>query len=494
MTGDVTRLRAIDDVAPAVARPSYEPAAHAAGIVHIGLGAFHRAHQGVYTDDAMSANGGDWRIVGVSLRSTGIVDTLRAQACLYTVIVRDAAGTSARVVASLADALAAVRDRNAVLAAMSDPAIRIVTLTVTEKAYGIDRANGRIAEDHPAISADLSHPRMPSGVIGFLVEAIRRRRQAGTAPFTVLCCDNLPENGALLRSGVIDFATRADADLGQWIATQVAFPSSMVDRITPAPTAVTRSDARRLLGCRDDAAVETEPFRQWIIEDRFSSGRPTWEAGGAVFVEDVAPYERMKLRMLNGAHSLLAYAGHLSDCTYVRDAMRVPALVVLVERYLKAAAATLGPLEAIDTARYARSLLRRFGNPAIAHETYQIAMDGTEKLPQRILQAASEALNKGQDVGPFAFTVAAWMRYCLGHKDDGTNYPLRDPRADEIDAALHSVGHGASDMARALHLLPGLFPSRLTGDDLWQASVVKSLGTMLEHGMMRAIVNEAHRP
>lgn len=227
------------------------------------------------------------------------------------------------------------------------------------------------------MAGDLLNPQAPAGVLGLLVAALARRRAAGLPPFTVLSCDNLPENGAHLRDGVIGFARLVDAPLAEWIAAKVAFPSSMVDRITPAPTATTLAEAQRQTGCVDLAAVECEPFIQWVIEDHFPQGRPQWEAGGALFVPDVLPYERMKLTMLNESHSMLAYSGFLSGHRYVRGVMSDPALAVLVGRHLKAAAAVLPPLPGLDAADYATALIERFRNPAIAHETYQISMDGT---------------------------------------------------------------------------------------------------------------------
>ena len=281
------------------------------GIVHIGIGAFHRAHQAVYTDAAMAAKGGDWHIIGVSLRSTDIVDALNAQNCAFTVIERHPDGPKARRITSMSHAMAAARDVMPVLAALADPAIRIVTITVTEKAYGIDRQSGRIQNDHPAIRHDLDHSDRPSGLVGILVAGLKSRKDAGMRPFTVLSCDNLPANGKLLRAGVIDFANRIDPELGDWISQNVSFPSTMVDRITPASTKATYDDAKTLTGVDDPAAIETEPFSQWVIEDDFPDGRPAWEEAGAIVVADVEPFEDMKLRMLNGSHSLIAYLGQL---------------------------------------------------------------------------------------------------------------------------------------------------------------------------------------
>jgi len=474
---------------PNGAAPDYDPAAHGVGILHLGAGAFHRAHQAAMTDAALAASGGDWRIVGVSLRSTGLADALAAQDGLYTLVARGESDR-ARVIAAIDGVIAAARDRQAVLDALADPALRIVTLTVTEKGYGIDRAAQDVDPAHPAVAADLQCPRDPQGVLGLLVEGLRRRRAAGRAPFTVLCCDNLPENGALLRGGVLGFARRTDTVLVRWIADEVAFPGSMVDRITPAATDATRSLAERLIGAEDAAAIETEPFCQWVIEDRFPRGRPDWAAGGAIFAADVAPYEKMKLRMLNGSHSLIAYAGFLAGHALVRDAMADAALSALVRRHIAAAAATLDPLPEIDLESYGADLVVRFSNPAIAHETFQIAMDGTEKLPQRIMAPARDALRFGQDVRPFAFAAAAWSCYALGRDAQGAAHALRDPREDEITAAAVGAGQDAQALAAALLRLPGLTPPELLGG-AFETQVADILRGMLNDGMAAAIAREA---
>ncbi|MFB9265084.1 mannitol dehydrogenase family protein [Bradyrhizobium erythrophlei] len=484
------RLTSLADVSGAASRPAYDPARHGHGIVHLGIGAFHRAHQAAYTDAALAAGGGDWRIIGASLRSVEPADALNPQNGLYTLIERDASGVRARVIGSIACAIAASRAPDDLMASLVDPRTRIVTMTVTEKAYGVDRAAMTVDIHHPAVAADLRNPTHPSGVLGLLAEALRRRRAVQVKPFTVLCCDNLPDNGAFVRHGVVDFARRCDPALGEWIADKVSFPSCMVDRITPASTEATREDALRLTNCVDQAPVETEPFTQWVIDDRFPGGRPAWEAGGALFVDDVRPYEAMKLRMLNGAHSMLAYAGFLSGRRYVRDTVGPAGFRPLIERHIKAAASTLPRLPGIDLAAYAPQLLSRFANPAIAHETYQIAMDGTEKLPQRILAPALETLEKGLDVRPFAFAVAAWMRYCVGRLDDGSPFALRDPREGEIGRLL--LGAVApSDVVDALHALPNFFPERLRTNLVWRHTVNSCLGLMMGEGMQAALAAEA---
>ncbi|MCA0962390.1 mannitol dehydrogenase family protein [Salipiger bermudensis] len=464
----------------------YDPVAHGIGVLHIGLGAFHRAHQAVCTDDALAAHGGDWRISAVSLRSVETVDALAAQDGLYTLIERGAEGDHARVIAAISETLAAARGIAPVLDRLADPAVKVVTLTVTEKAYGIDRAAMDIDPEHAAVAHDLAHPDAPQGVLGLLVLGLKQRRAEGHPPPAILCCDNLPDNGALLRAGVVGFARRCDPELADWIAAEVAFPASMVDRITPAATEETVALAARLTDLEDPAAIETEPFFQWVIEDHFPLGRPAWEAGGAIFAPDVAPFERMKLRMLNGAHSLIAYAGFLSGHVYVRDAMADAPLAALVDRHMRAAAATVGSLDGIDLDAYRVALIQRFANPAIAHQTYQIAMDGSEKIPQRIFAPALDALAAGQDLAPFAFAVAAWLRYARGQAEDGTAYALRDPREAELTAAAQG---DAAQVVQAMAALPGLFPDPLKGDFL--TIIEERLHVMLTDGMAAAIAAEA---
>jgi fructuronate reductase len=476
---------------PKETAPAYDPSTHHSGILHIGVGAFHRAHQAAYTDAALSASGGDWRITGVSLRSTEIADTLNAQDGLFTLVERGTNGAKASVIGAIETVLAAARDVNAVLAEFSKPNIRIVTLTVTEKAYGIDRAANDIDLSHPAIAADLQTPHAPQGVLGILTEGLRLRREAlgAQGAMTLLCCDNLPENGHLLRLGVLGFAHRIDANLAAWIEDNVTFPSSMVDRITPAATQATLDIARDLTGFTDPAAIETEPFLQWVIEDDFAAGHPDWAAGGALFVKDVAPYENMKLRMLNGAHSLLAYAGHLSGHVYVRDTMQDAPLKALVNAHMQAAAATLEPLQGINFDQYRSELIDRFINPEIAHETYQIAMDGTQKLQQRIFTPALSALETEQSIETFAFATAAWMRYALGVDENGTPFALRDPQEDAIKSALTGHDGTATTVYNALKKLPDFMPEALRENAVFAASVQRHLHIILNDGIAQAIAN-----
>ena len=479
----MTRLRALDQLPAHVVRPGFDRAAHGVGIVHLGVGAFHKAHQAVFTDAALSAAGGDWRIMGVNLRSTTAADQLGPQNGLFTVVERGANGDRARVIGAIERACTLGPDRAAVMAALVAPTTRIVSLTVSEKGYGLDRSGGGVDPAHPAIAADLVRPEEPVGVAGLLVRALVLRDAAGVAPFAVLSCDNLPENGAMVRALLTDFAARTAPQHVDFIANQVAFPSTMVDRITPASTADTLARTEQLLGCRDEAAVETEPFSQWVIEDRFPGGRPAWDAGGAICTDDARPVEAMKLGMLNGTHSLMAYAGFLCGHRYVRDGMADHALAALVRRHMSAAAATLKPPTGLILAQYAADLAKRFANPAIAHETYQIAMDGSQKMPQRIFAPALQAKERGAPVDSIAFVTAAWLRYCLGRDDAGEPYKLRDP--------LEGEWAGTAADPRALFergaQLPGVMPDALARDDAWRQAVIARLVVMVRDGMARAV-------
>ncbi|WP_047468252.1 mannitol dehydrogenase family protein [Rhizobium rhizogenes] len=457
------RLNARTQLHDLIESPVYDRQALKPGIVHIGLGAFHRAHQAIYTDAALAHAFGNWGIVGVSLRSTEIAQDMRAQDCLYSVVARDRSGDSVRVVGSIVEALAANDDGEAVLGRLADPAIQIVTLTVSEKAYGIDPISGGLDYAHPAIAEDLKSPTRPTGVIGYLTEGLARRKAAGLPPFTVLCCDNLPSNGRIVRRLVIEMAATRDPALAEWISETVSFPCSMVDRIVPAATAETRARAEKLLGVEDRLSIEAETFSQWVIEDDFVGDRPTWDAGGALFVENVEPYEKMKLRLLNGSHSLIAYLGQLQKLEFVRDVMAVPENVVLVRRHMQAAVRTLDPVPGIDLTHYMDQLVERFANPAIAHRTQQIAMDGSQKLPQRLFQPAVDAISSGSDAAEFAFVTAVWIAYL---KQAET---IDDPRAQELQKAVADAM--LADETASFFAIAGLFPSELQANRAWRNQV-----------------------
>lgn len=480
------RLSGTADLPSGVEVPRYDRAAHGVGILHLGLGAFHRAHQAVATDDALASGGGNWRILGANLRSREIPDAMAAQNGLYTVLVRGPENR-ARVIGAHGPTLGG--DPAAILKAACDPAIRILSLTVSEKAYGIDRAAMDADETHPAVAADLRAPEAPTGVLGLITAALAARRAAGIAPFTALSCDNLPDNGPLLRAGVLGFARRRDPALADWIAENVAFPATMVDRITPATTDRTLADAEALTGRSDPAAVETEPFSQWVIEEHFPQGRPLWEAGGAEFVADVRPHEAMKLRLLNGSHSLIAYAGQLLELEFVRQAVADRPLAAQIVRLMAAAGTTLPGNAGLDPEAYGRALMERFANPAIDHRTRQIAMDGTEKLPQRWFAPAAGILRAGGDLRPHAMASAIWLAW-LGRLATRGETP-DDPRGAVLRDLARAAGADDAALVRSVLGLPRLAPAELVEAPAFVEAVIARLALIRREGLGAALAREA---
>jgi fructuronate reductase len=471
-----------------IARPRYELDAVRVGIVHLGVGAFHRAHQAVYVDDRLAAGERDWAICGASLRSPETRDALAPQDGLYALAVRAADGERLRVVGALRSLLVAPEDPEALLRAMSNPAVRIVSLTVTEKGYCHDPATGTLREDHPDVVADLASPARPRSAPGFLVEALRRRRADGAAPFTVLCCDNLPANGHTVGCVVTRFAALRDKDLARWIEDAVAFPSTMVDRIVPATTDADRAAVAARLGLDDAWPVVTEPFTQWVVEDRFASGRPRLEEAGAELVADVAPYELMKLRLLNGSHSTLAYLGYLAGYETIAETMTDPAFARLVRGLMdEEVTPTLKVPPGADLAGYKRSLLERFANPALKHRTWQIAMDGSQKLPQRLLGTVRERLAAGAPIDRLALAVAAWMRYAAGSDERGQPIDVRDPLAERLGRIGRESGLVAERLAPAYLAIREIFGDDLPTDPRFTEPVTRALAALIEHGAKKTV-------
>ncbi len=402
------------------------------GIVHLGVGAFHRAHQAVYIDQLLSTDP-SWGIIGASLRRADAADALNPQDGLYTLAVKDTAGAKYRIVGSLLSVIDASGNREPLLERMTDPAIRIVSLTITEKGYCLDPATGTLDRRHRDIVADLAAPHEPRSAIGIIVEALSRRRQSGTMPFTVLSCDNLPDNGQVTKNAVVELANLRDKALGNWISANVTFPGTMVDRIVPATTEEDRQVISRITGLEDAAPVMTEPFTQWVVVDDFSAGRPALETVGVQIVNNVEPFEKMKLRMLNGSHSTLAYLGYLKGHETVADAIADPQLETLIhEMMTNEIIPTLDMPDGTDLLAYRDSLIERFRNRALKHRTWQIAMDGSQKLPQRLLNTIRDRLAAGKSFDHLAAGVAGWMRYVTGTDLSGNPIDVRDPLAEPL--------------------------------------------------------------
>lgn len=466
-----------------VARPGYDRAGVAVGIVHMGLGAFHRAHQAVYTDDALNAAAGPWGICGVSLRSPEVRDALAPQAGLYAVGVRDEEGERLRIVGSVTEMLVAPADPAAVLARLSDPGVRVVTVTVTEKGYCHNPATGELDGRRADIRRDLAEPMQPRTLPGYLVEALRRRRRAGTPPFTVLSCDNLPNNGEVTARILRAYAAMLEPDLDHWIEDHVACPSSMVDRIVPATTADDRARIAAALGVEDAAPVVTEPFSQWVFEDRFPTGRPAWEDFGAEPVADVRPYEAMKLRLLNASHSCIAYLGYLAGYQTVAETIADPAFARFVATLMDdEVTPTLRMPAGADLAGYKAALLTRFANPALRHRTWQIAMDGSQKLPQRILVTIRDRLAAGAPFGRLALGVAAWMRYVRGVDETGAPIDVRDPLAERLRRLAEDAGPVAGRLAPALLSVREVFGDDLAANPAFVEAVTAALDGLFDRG------------
>ncbi len=422
-----------------VQRPAYDRTAVTPGIVHLGVGAFHRAHQAAYVDACLAAGETGWGIIGASLRSRDTRDALGPQDGLYTLAVREDTSEELIVIGSMLALMVAPEDPAALLAAMVDPRVHIVTLTVTEKAY-LRNAAGDLDASHPDIRADLADPAQPKTAHGFIVEALARRRAAGAQPFTVLSCDNLPNNGVTTRRVVSQFAALRDPELGRFVAEEVAFPSSMVDRIVPATTDADRARVSASLGVTDAWPVLTEPFMQWVVEDHFTAGRPDWERFGVTMVADVTPYEEMKLRLLNGTHSSIAYLGQLLGFETVAEAFADPAIRRFVDGLWQDFIATLPAEAGLDTDDYIQRLASRYANTALRHRTAQIANDGSQKLPQRIVAATLDRMVAGLPIERSALVLAAWIT-ALGAR--GTPPAFTDP----LDGALAPVLAGEHDPA-----------------------------------------------
>jgi len=429
--------KTLDRLPPSVAVPAYDRSAVAPGIVHLGVGAFHRAHQAVYVDDCLAAGERDWGIVGASLQSATTRDALAPQDGLYTLAVRGSDGEKLRAIGSIERVLVAPEDPGRLLDALTDPRIRVVTLTITEKAY-LRNAAGDLDATHPGVVADLANPARPQTAHGFLAEALARRLAAGTRPFTILSCDNLPSNGVTLHRLLVQFAAMRDAALAKHI-DGLSFPSSMVDRIVPATTDADRARVSATLGVEDTWPVMTEPFRQWVIEDDFSAGRPGWEKFGVEMVRDVGPFEDMKLRLLNGAHSGIAYLGVLCGLDTVAKSFGDPGIRTFVKGLWAEAAPTLPKDAGLDPEKYVRDLTERFDNTALQHRTAQIANDGSQKLPQRIVGTSLDRLAAGASADHLMLTVAAWIR---ATELRGTKLPVGH-FTDPLDAPLAKIAEAA---------------------------------------------------
>ncbi|MEP7208607.1 MAG: mannitol dehydrogenase family protein [Casimicrobiaceae bacterium] len=478
----ILSLATLSELPAAVVRPGYDPRQSHVGILHLGIGAFHRAHQATVVD-TMLAHDLRWGISGVSLKSPTAARLLGPQDGLYTVLQKSAKGTAARVIGAVREVIFLGSDRAAVMARFMDPRVRIVSLTVTEKGYCHDPASGRLDFDHPEIVHDLARPEAPTSAPGLLVAGLAARRGVTSESITVLCCDNLPHNGRIVEGIVLALAKSRDPELADWIAEHVTFPSTMVDRIVPATTDHDITEAASLLGMTDAAPVVCEPYFQWVMEDRFAGGRPAWEEAGVQFTDDVGLFETMKLRFLNGSHSTLAYLGFLMGHAFIWQASSDPDLGRLVERLMAdEVASTVPPPPGIDLARYQAQLLSRFRNPVLPHRTQQIAMDGSQKLPQRLLNPVRERLARNASVAHLALAVAGWIRYASGTDEAGHAIAVADPLAARFKSIAAAAAGDASAIANGFLDITAVFGEDLAAHAEFRAAVTANVVSLFNGG------------
>lgn len=473
-----------NELKPQVIVPQYDRSKLKTRIAHLGFGAFHRAHQAVCADKLASEFGSDWGYCEINLiGGEQQIDAIRQQDLLWSVSEMADTGWQSRVIGVATSALhAEIEGIDAVLEALSAPDIAIVSITVTEKGYCHSPATGLLNIEHPLIRHDLSFPDQPRSLPGVILAAIKRRRERQVPPFSVMSCDNMPENGHVTRNVIVQLAEQQDTELAQWIGKNITFPSTMVDRIVPAITPETLETIQQQLGVVDPAGVACEPFFQWVIEDNFVNGRPDWEKAGAELVRDVLPFEEMKLRMLNGSHSFLAYLGYLAGYQHISECMQDDMLVAAAHHLMLREQAPTLRTQGVDLAAYADALLARYRNRALKHRTWQIAMDGSQKLPQRMLDSIRWHLAHDSRFDALALGVAGWMRYVGGVDEQGQPIEISDPLKDVI---AHTVQNSAEGEARvtALLSLNAIFGQDLPKNTVFVDTVMQYYLTLLEKGV-----------
>lgn len=473
-------LATLPEIGTSASVPGYAREDLTAGIVHIGVGNFHRAHQAVYLDALMNRGlARDFALIGAGVRPADarMRDTLKAQDYLTSVVEQEADHSSVRITGAMVD-FVEVGNTQALLAVLSNPAIRIVSLTVTEGGYYIDPATQAFDPTHPDIVADAQHPEAPKTAFGLILAGLRRRRAAGIAPFTVMSCDNIPGNGHVTENAVAGIAALLDPALASWVRSAVAFPNSMVDRITPATTDRERQVLQDQWGIEDGWPVFCEGFTQWVLEDKFPLGRPPFEQVGVQFVPDVAPFELMKIRILNGGHATIAYPGGLLDIHFVHEAMENPLIRAFLEKVEREEIIPIvPPVPDTNLSDYYELIARRFSNPKIGDTISRLCLDGSNRQPKFILPSAADRLRAGGSVTGLALVSALWARYCYGVSDSGRTIPPNDPNWDRLTAQAHR----SKDDPAAWLEMTDIFGS-LASDDRYRAAFTTALRALWTDG------------
>lgn len=450
MTGMTSKLAlsALPDLPAEIGTPCYARKQITPGILHIGVGNFHRAHQAVYMDDLFNqGRDHDWGIVGAGVRpgDVAVRRALQGQDWLTTVVEMEPGAHSARVTGSMVDFLPVADDPKALIAKIADPRVRILSLTITEGGYCLDMATGRFDPDHPEIKADAANIEGPRYIFGVLVAGLRARRAAGLPPLTIMSCDNIQENGHVAHNAVVGLAELVDPDLAKWIDGEVTFPNSMVDRITPATTDQGRDRLLSAFDIDDAWPVFCEPFRQWVLEDRFAGGRPAWDEVGVTLTDDVAKFELMKIRMLNGGHAAIAYPAALLGIHFVHDAMAHPIVRGFLEKLEREEIIPILPkVPGIDLGDYLDLIMTRFANPEVADTVPRLCQDGSNRQPKFILPSMRDRLAAGQSITGLALESALWCRYCYGETDNGQPIKIDDVGGTKLLEAARAARMNAA--------------------------------------------------
>lgn len=479
---------ALDKLPATVGRARYDRSALRPGVVHIGLGAFHRAHQAPLFDALAEAGDLRWGVIGASLRSPAVRNMLLPQDCLYSLTVEEDGRRAVSVVSAILDVVVAPEAPRMLVEAIASPETRLVTVTVTEKGYEIDRRSGESIEGNLDLPADPAGFASPVTMADYVAAGLQLRRQEGLAGISIISCDNLSFNGRKLRASVLKVARAHDFALADWIENDCAFPNTMVDRIVPA---IGKDDIERVtndLGVTDCAAVVTEPFSQWIIENRFAGEQPDFAGAGVQFTHDVAPWEDAKLKLLNGAHSAMAYLGGLAGIKTVNQFVSEPWGSAFVGLLWDELEETLHAPAGLDLGEYRATLMRRFQNPAISHQLVQIAVDGSQKIPQRLVPAATAIRNHNRRAEAIALAIAAWVRWQAGYDDHGEPCLVDDPLASTTERLLERA-RDPLDQVRAIFSLRSVFPESLAADSRFRSSVAEHLGRLVRSGA-RATVEQ----
>lgn len=473
-------------MSPTLSTPAYDRSLLKPRVLHIGFGAFAKAHVCVFHDEMLRKSQSDWGMVVCRLNSgADTLSDLDKADGLFTVGEMVDDDLHLRRVGAVIKTLHPQRDGvKSLLDQIADPNLQVITLTITEKGYCL--ASGHLDLTNPAIVADLNAPASPKTAIGIIVEGLRRRRSDTKTGVTILSCDNLSANGELCRTGILEYAAKLDTGLADWISSTCTFPCSMVDRITPAMTSATHDKMTNALGVVDPNGVFCEQFRQWVVEDNFATTRPDWGLGGAELVRDVEPYEDLKLRLLNGSHSFLAYLGALDGKETIAECMSDPALrQAALSLMLDEQAKTLSMPDGVDVPAYAKALMDRFSNRALHHKTTQIASDGSQKLPQRLLTSIRLHLKAGRSWPLSALGVAGWMQYCRGRSEAGHDLPLNDPLADKLsEIAAHN---DKAEYVRQLLSLETVFAPDLVANSTFTAAIQSAFETLSTKGVQTAL-------